>query len=247
LYFFHALSCVAAIFFSKIHEKKQKKLLKITRLSLEKNAQISNLNTISTVPFVALDGNPSLPHHRYKFKTGAPVSLIAKQFFSLIKLLNSETGENQIAAGIAAGFILGMTPALSLQSVLVFLCLFFFRIQIGMAFLAAFFFAFVAWILDPAFHWIGLTILQIESLQGVFTTLYNMPILPFTRFNNTIVMGSGLVALALSPLIFFVSKKLVIQYRESVLEKIKQTKMWKVIKATSLYKWYYSYENLYGK
>jgi uncharacterized protein (TIGR03546 family) len=175
------------------------------------------------------------------------VSLIAKQLFSLIKLLNSETGENQIAAGIAAGFILGMTPTFSIQSLLIFLCLFFFRIQIGMAFLAAFFFAFVAWILDPAFHWIGVKILGANSLQEIFTTLYNMPILPFTRFNNTIVMGSGVVAITLSPAIFFISKSLINRYRNTILENIKTTKLWKVVKATSLYKWYYNYENLYGK
>lgn len=175
------------------------------------------------------------------------MSLILKQLFALIKLLNSETGENQIAAGVAAGFILGMTPAFSLQSVLVFLCLFFFRIQIGMAFLSAFFFAFVAWILDPVFHAVGWQILHMEVLQGVFTRLYNMPILPFTRFNNTVVMGSGVLAIILSPVIFVVSKSLVKRYRETILQRIQQTKLWKVVKATSLYKWYYSYDNLYGK
>ncbi len=175
------------------------------------------------------------------------MSLILKQLFALIKMLNSETGENQIATGVAAGFILGMTPAFSLQSVLVFLCLFFFRIQIGMAFLSAFFFAFIAWILDPLFHAVGWQILHIEALQGVFTRLYNMPILPFTRFNNTVVMGSGVLAIALSPVIFVVSKSLVKRYRETVLQRIQQTKLWKVVKATSLYKWYYTYDNLYGK
>lgn len=175
------------------------------------------------------------------------MSLILKQLFALVKLLNSETGENQIAAGMAAGFILGMTPAFSLQSVLVFLCLFFFRIQIGMAFLSAFFFAFIAWILDPLFHAVGWQILHIEALQGVFTRLYNMPILPFTRFNNTVVMGSGVLAILLSPVIFVVSKSLVKRYRETVLQRIQQTKLWKVVKATSFYKWYYTYDNLYGK
>lgn len=175
------------------------------------------------------------------------VSLLLKQLFSLIRLLNSETGENQIAAGVAAGFILGMTPALSLQSLLVFLCLFFFRIQIGMAFLSAFFFSFVAWILDPIFHSVGDSVLRLEFLQGLFTTLYNMPILPYTRFNNTIVMGSGVVALMLCPVVFFTSKTLVIRYRQTILERFQQTKFWKFVKATSVYKWYYTYENLYGK
>lgn len=174
------------------------------------------------------------------------MGLLLKQLFALVKLLNSETGQNQIAAGVAAGFILGMTPSLSLQSLLVFLCLFIFRIQIGMAFLAVFFFSFIAWILDPLFHQVGLSILQMGALQPLFTTLYNMPIVPYTRFNDSLVMGSGVVAIALSPVIFFVSRALVVKYRATVVERLKQTKVWKAVQATSLYKWYYSYENLYG-
>lgn len=176
----------------------------------------------------------------------APMGLLLKQLFGLFKLLNSETGQNQIAAGVAAGFILGMTPAFSLQSALVFLCLFFFRIQIGMAFLSAFFFAFIAWLLDPVFHAVGSAVLQAPALQGLFTTLYNMPIVPFTRFNNTVVMGSGVVAVLLSPAVFFVSRTLVVKYRVAVVERFKQTKLWKAVKATSLYNWYFTYDKLYG-
>lgn len=175
------------------------------------------------------------------------MSLLLKQLFSLIRLLNSETGENQIAAGVAAGFVLGMTPALSLQSLIVFVCLFLFRIQIGMAFLSAFFFSFVAWALDPLFHTVGSAVLQMGALQSLFTILYNLPIVPFTRFNNTIVMGSGVVAFLLCPGIFVLSKVLVKRYRQTILKKFQQTKFWKFVKATSVYKWYYTYENLYGK
>lgn len=174
------------------------------------------------------------------------MTLILKQMFAFLKMLNSETGQNQIAAGIAAGFILGMTPMLSLQSLLVFLCIFFFRIQSGAAFLAAFFFAFIAWLLDPVFHAVGIQILEMEGLQGLFTSMYNMPIVPLTRFNNTIVMGSGVVAVALSPLIYVISRLMIVRYRETILAKIKDTKMWKAMQATSLFKWYYSYDNLYG-
>lgn len=174
------------------------------------------------------------------------MGFLLKQLFSLLKLLNSETGENQIASGVAAGFILGMTPSLSLQSLLVFLCLFLFRIQMGMAFLAAFFFSFVAWILDPLFHSIGAAVLSAPALQGLFTTLYNMPLVPFTRFNNSLVMGSGVVSILLCPLIFWLAKVAVIRYRSTILERLKNTKAWKALKATSIYQWYYSYDKLYG-
>lgn len=174
------------------------------------------------------------------------MTLILKQLFGFLKMLNSETGHNQIAAGIAAGFILGMTPMMSLQSFLVFICIFFFRIQAGAAFMAAFFFAFMGWLLDPVFHTIGSAVLETEGLKGLFTVMYNVPLLPLTRFNNSIVMGSAVVTILASPLVFLVSRSLILKYRESVVARFKQTKFWKAVTATSLYKWYYTYDNLYG-
>lgn len=174
------------------------------------------------------------------------MGLLLKQIFGFLKLLNSDTGTNQIASGIAAGFILGMTPFISLQSLLIFFLMFIFRIQIGAAFLSAFFFAFAAYLLDPVFHSVGLQILSLESLQPIFIQLFNMPIIPFTRFNNTIVMGSGVVSIILAPFIYILARILVQKYRVTVVERLKQTKAWKAIKATSIYKWYYKYDELYG-
>lgn len=174
------------------------------------------------------------------------MGFLTNQLFAFLKLLNSETGTNQIAAGIAAGFILGMTPFFSLQSILVFLLVFLFRIQIGAVFIATVFFAFPAFLLDPVFHRVGAMILEASSLQGLFTTLYNLPIIPFTRFYNTIVMGSGVVAFLLSPLVFFMSRILVIKYRATVVERFKQSRVFKALKMTAIYKWYYKYNQFYG-
>lgn len=174
------------------------------------------------------------------------MTLLLKQLFGFLKMLNSETGHNQIAAGIAAGFILGMTPLLSLQSFLVFICIFFFRIQAGAAFIAAFFFAFVGWLLDPVFHSVGSAVLEMEGLHGLFTSMYNMPLVPLTRFNNSIVMGAAVVTILASPFVFFISRALILKYRVTVVARFKQTKFWKVVQATSFYKWYYSYDKFFG-
>lgn len=170
------------------------------------------------------------------------MGLILKQIFSFLKLLNSDTGTISLAAGMTCGFILGMTPSLSLQSLLVFLILFFFRIQIGAALLTAFFFKFLAFLLDPIFHSVGSKFLEIESLQEIFTTLYNMPIIPYTRFNNTVVMGSAVITLILSPVVFLLSQYFIVKYRVIVVASIKETKIWKALQATKFYQWYYKYD-----
>jgi len=174
------------------------------------------------------------------------MTLLLKQLFGFFKLLHSENGNFQIACGISLGFVLGMTPALSLQTILVFLILFFFRIQIGAALISAFFFKFIAYILDPLFHIVGKWALGIESLQSTYTSFYNMPIMPFTRFNNTIVMGSGIISFAMTPFIFVLSVWLVNKYRVSVVEKFKETKVFKLWTKTSLYQWYYKYDTFFG-
>jgi len=174
------------------------------------------------------------------------MTLILKQIFSLIKLLNSETQTSQIAAGVSFGFILGMTPALSLQSLLIFTLCLIFRVQLGAMFVSIFFFSFIAFILDPIFHSAGLVVLQMDALHSTFTTLYNLPIIPMTRFYNTLVMGSGVISIIMAPFIFVISKVLIIKYRISVVERFKDTKFFKALKATSFYKWYYKYDNLYG-
>lgn len=174
------------------------------------------------------------------------MTLILKQIFGLLKVLNSDTGENQIAAGVACGLILGFAPALSLQTLLVFIIIFIFRVQAGAAFTSAFFFAMVAYIFDPIFDQVGQMILEMESLKPLYTTMYNMPIVPFTKFYNSVVMGAGVVAIAMFPVIFVLTKILVKKYRLKVVAKFEKTKFWKAIKATSFYKWYAKYDQLYG-
>ncbi len=170
------------------------------------------------------------------------MGLILKQLFSFIKLLNSDTGTISLAMGMTCGFILGMTPSLSLHSLIIFLILFFFRIQIGAALVMAFFFKFVAFILDPAFHAVGSKMLELPSLQGFYTTLYNMPLIPFTRFNNSIVMGSAVITFILSPFVFIMSRIFIVKYRATVVARFKETKLWKAIEATKFYQWYYKYD-----
>ncbi len=174
------------------------------------------------------------------------MTLLLKQIFALVKLLHSDTETTSIALGVCMGFILGMTPAFSLQTVLVFMLLFVFRIQIGAAFLAAFFFKFIAFFLDPVFNPIGAAVLEMGALQGLFTEMYNMPIIPLTRFYNTIVMGSGVVSIALIPFVFIVSKIMIAKYRNTVVVKAQKTKAWKYFTATKFYNWYATYNNLYG-
>ncbi len=175
------------------------------------------------------------------------MGILAKQIINLIRLLHSETGQNQIASGLAFGVFLGFAPFLSIQTLLVLFIVFIFRVQLGAAFLSAFFFKFIAFLLDPVADILGRYALESEAFKGIWTVMYNKPFLPMTRFNNSIVMGSFIISLILCPILFVIFKKLIIQYRSTVVQRIESTKAWKAFKATKLYDWYLKYNDLYGK
>ena len=174
------------------------------------------------------------------------MSLLLKQLINLIRLLHSDTGQNQIAAGLAFGVFLGFAPFISLQTVLVLLIVFLFRVQLGAAFLSAFFFKLVAFLLDPVADPIGRSLLENPSLRSTWTYMYNVPFLPMTRYNNSIILGSFAISIVLCPILFFVFKKLVLKYRSTIAQSVESSKAWKAIKATKFYDWYNKYRDLYG-
>lgn len=174
------------------------------------------------------------------------MTLLLKQIFSFFKLLNSDTGTYQLASGLALGIVLGFAPALSLQTLLIIFICFFFRVQLGAATLSAFFFKFIAYLFDPISNLLGRVILESNALRELFIKMYNIPLLPLTRFNNSIVMGSAVISLALAPIFFVIFKSLIIKYREVVVARYQSTKLWKMWVSTSFYQWYSKYNSLYG-
>lgn len=173
------------------------------------------------------------------------MTLLLKQIFAFFKLLNSDTGHNQLAAGLACGIILGFSPFISLQTLIVLFLVFFFRIQMGAAFLAAFFFKFIAWAVDPLADVIGRAVLEAPSLRELFVSLYNMPLVPMTRFNNSIVMGSMILGFTFAIPGFFLFRALILKYRATIVARFRETKIWKAWAGTKIYNWYTTYEKLY--
>lgn len=174
------------------------------------------------------------------------MGILIKQIVNLIRLLHSENGLNEITWGLTLGVFLGFSPFFSIQTFLIFFILFIFRVQFGAAFLSAFFFKLVAFLIDPLAHVLGSWALENDSFRPLWSALYNMPIVPYTRFNNSIVMGSFLVALLLSPFLFFLFRMLIRKYRTHIVQVFEQSKAWKAFKATKIYFLYTKYDDLYG-
>lgn len=156
-----------------------------------------------------------------------------------IKLLNSDASPTQIAFGFALGSIIGLTPFMSLHNLVIWILIFLLKVNVSGAFLGVAAFSIVGLATDPFADKVGYMVLaQMDSLQGLWTALYNMPIIPFTRFNNTIVMGSFVIALILFiPVVIFM-KYFIVFYRTHLQQKLEKVKVFKLLKASKLYQWY---------
>lgn len=156
-----------------------------------------------------------------------------------IKVLRAGESPSLIAGGFTMGFMVGLTPFWTLQNILILAVAILTKINLAALFLSLFLFSFVAYLFDPIFHDLGYFLLtQIESLKGFWTALYNMPIAPFTRFYNTVVMGSLLTAMVLAYPMYLLAKKSIIAYRKSWGAKIENSRFIKGVKGSALYRWY---------
>src|SRR5690349_19276278 len=117
--------------------------------------------------------------------------LIVKFLAKIFSLLNSEISPRQIAAGFAYGALIGLLPASGLLPYVLLLVAFIINFNLAALFLAAAIFKILSFLLDPIANQLGFFALtKIKALVPFWTSLYNMPLVPYTRFNNTIVMGS---------------------------------------------------------
>jgi uncharacterized protein (TIGR03546 family) len=118
-------------------------------------------------------------------------------------------------------------------------------VNLTAALLSVTLFALIAYLFDPVSHALGYYFLtDISALRGLWTSLYNAPIAPLTRFNNTVVLGSLLASLVLYLPVYFGMKKFVLAYRAHLHTKIEKWKIYQVISKSSLVRWYDRIKNL---
>jgi uncharacterized protein (TIGR03546 family) len=157
-----------------------------------------------------------------------------KPIAKLIVALNGNLKKGQIAAGFSWGLLLGLVPVGNVFWIILFLVSFFFKHHHASKVLVLAIVKILAGTINPLVDVLGWEILHIAALQPVFTTLYNMPFVPFTRFNNTLVAGGLVGGLALWLPVFFLVFALVPLYRNKVAVKIRNSKLMKAIKNTPL-------------
>ena len=158
-----------------------------------------------------------------------------EQIARLIKILNSESAPGQISLAFCFSLVAGLTPALSPHNLLVLLAVLLLRVNLSAFILGWLFFSAVAYLLDPLFHRLGLVLLGADALEGLWTYFYNIPAARFTRFNNTVVMGSFFFSVVGFVPLYFLSNSLINKYRDHLLGWIRNTRLMTAFKATKMY------------
>ena len=169
--------------------------------------------------------------------------LFLKLIQQLVKALNSDGTPGQVAAGIALGAVFGLTPLLNLHNLVLFGCALILNVSMPGVFLGWALCVPVGFALDPLFDAVGSRLLLAPGLRGLWTALYNAPVVPFTNFNNTVVLGSFVVwVVAFLPL-FFLARWGVARYRATLLERLRRMRVFQAITASG---WYTTYKSLTG-
>ncbi len=150
-----------------------------------------------------------------------------KAIAKTIIALNSNVRKEQIAAGFAWGLLLALVPAGNLTWFLLFFVTFFLKNNYGIQVLTIGLFKLAAPLAAPLLDALGWLILTMDALQGGFTLLYNLPLAPFSRFYNTLVMGGLAAGLVLWLPSFLAIRAAVPVYREKLAPKIVESKVYK--------------------
>ncbi|MDR1105400.1 MAG: TIGR03546 family protein [Treponema sp.] len=130
----------------------------------------------------------------------------------------------QIAAGVAWGVLLALVPLGNFFWIVLLLVSLFLRHKriLSLLVMAA------ARLFLPLFVMpidaLGWAALHMDALQPFFTSLYNMPFVPFTRFNNTLVAGGLAGGIILWLPVFFAVFGLLSLYRSIIAPKLKGEK-----------------------
>ena len=155
-----------------------------------------------------------------------------------VKILHSDASPAQIAGGVCLGMVMGITPLFSVHNLIVLFVVLIVRVNWGSVTISWLLFSILAYLLDPISHIVGLKLLKLNSLFDFWTYLYNLPLMTWTGFNNSITLGSLVISLFIFIPLFISIRWLVVGYRGNLKVKIEKFWLVKAVKGSNVYRLY---------
>ena len=156
-----------------------------------------------------------------------------RPLLSLLTEALEEESPRVLAASLAFGMLLGFVPKDNLIMVVLGILMLALRFNLTLTTTSAALFSGVAAMFDPIADALGRAVLTHPLFAEFWARLYEIPLLPWTRFNNTVVMGSLLLALGLMTPMYLVCVRLVERYRPAVAVWVKQCNLGQLLGTTN--------------
>ncbi|TWT95697.1 TIGR03546 family protein [Neorhodopirellula pilleata] len=121
---------------------------------------------------------------------------ILKLISTVRKAIAGRRYPSQLAWGLALGVLLGLIPHGNLLTVALVLVILTLQVNHAMVALVGIGLTFVAPKLDPQFHAVGQWFFEQPRVAEAMIKAWQLPLMPWTDLNNTVVMGSFLIGLA---------------------------------------------------
>jgi uncharacterized protein (TIGR03546 family) len=124
-----------------------------------------------------------------------------------LRIFSAERSPRQLAWGIAIGMMVGLVPKGNLLAVGLAMLLFGLRVNLGMGLTAVFLVSLVGPMTDQLSHGIGMRVLRTPWIYRLLAAAYELPLVPWTSLNNTVVLGSVILGGVLCYPTFHVSHR----------------------------------------
>lgn len=126
------------------------------------------------------------------------MSFLLKPLRQVAGALVGNDSPRQIAAGMTLGMMLGLVPKGDLIAVVLATLMCGLKVNRAAGLAMAMVFTAIGSFTDSFTHLLGKDVLATPWLQSTFVALYDLPLGPWLGFNNTVVMGSLLLAIYFS-------------------------------------------------
>ena len=167
------------------------------------------------------------------------LTLLAK----LLKALNSNDSPAQLSLALVIALFMGITPLWSVYNLIWLAVLLLVRVNLSVFFVAWGVFTVIAYLIDPLSASLGSWLLHLDSLQPMWTDMYNNNVWRLLAFNNTLVLGSFVLSALLAVPLFIVGYLLVVNYRRHLLERMRRSRLGLWLNSSRLFSIYQSLNN----
>jgi uncharacterized protein (TIGR03546 family) len=152
----------------------------------------------------------------------------------VVDALRATASARHLAVGAALGMLVGLAPKDNLTAVLLGMLVLAVRNNLAAAALSALVFSTISPLVDPLAHALGHTVLTIGALQGLYARVFDLPLIPWTGLNNTVVVGSLLIGLLLFYPVYRVVKYAVQRYQPSLAARLEKYRVWQILRGANL-------------